>query len=222
MRRRRRKRRGLSFGVVRFGILGFWILVFWGEQVQQLGPNHFFEHARRQRVGRVVVANVNVQPVHHIEMGVGEQLLHGRVAHLTGHAFAHEGLEIGGRRQLLHIGHRGHGCGVIHRRCPWHSGCGGRRRSRCRRLSSSTWRTHLGARLGVHLRAGLSARTGPMSAVGHLGCSRFGLRWLASVQPLLAARPATEKIVAHAPGLAPLRLLSVLTETGCPKRSVRR
>jgi hypothetical protein len=83
--------------------------VFFGEQVQQFGPDHFFEHACRQWVGRVVVANVNVQPVHHIEVRVGEEFLHGGVAHLARHALAHEGLKIRRRREALHVGHGGQG-----------------------------------------------------------------------------------------------------------------
>jgi hypothetical protein len=59
----------------------------------------------------------------------------------------------------------------------------------------------------------------------HRRCDRLdglGLGWLGRVNALFAPPPTAKKIVTHGWGLPPLRLLSVLTETGWPKRSVRR
>lgn len=78
-------------------------------QIQQLGPHHLLEHACRQRVRLGVVPDVDVQPVHHIEMRIGEQLLHGRIAHLGCNPLPHERLKVRSRREWLHIVQRGQG-----------------------------------------------------------------------------------------------------------------
>ncbi len=85
--------------------------ILWGwHQIQQLGTHHLLEHACGQRVGLGVVPDVDVQPVHHIEMRIGEQLLHGRIAHLGCNPLPHERLKVRSRREWLHIVQRGQGC----------------------------------------------------------------------------------------------------------------
>ncbi len=76
-------------------------------QLEELRARHLAQHAGRHRVGLVVIVDVDVQPVHHIEMRVGKQLFHGRVAHFGTHTGLHEGLEIRLRGQALHILQRG-------------------------------------------------------------------------------------------------------------------
>ena len=77
------------------------------DQTQELSTHHFGQHACGHGVGRVVVANVDVQTVHHVEMRVGEQLLEGGIADLGRDCARHEGTEVGGRRELLRLLQRG-------------------------------------------------------------------------------------------------------------------
>ena len=79
-----------------------------GHQFQELRPGHLRQHAFGQGVGLRVVANVNVQAIHDIEVRIGKELFHGRIAHIRPHTTAHEGLEIRSRTQSLHILHRRH------------------------------------------------------------------------------------------------------------------
>jgi hypothetical protein len=65
-----------------------------GKQTQQLRAHHFLQHAGWHGVWHVVVANVNVEPVHHIEMRVGEELFDCGVANFAGHPGLHEGLKV--------------------------------------------------------------------------------------------------------------------------------
>lgn len=95
-------------------------------QPQELGAGHLAQHAGRHGVGPVVVVDVDVQTVHHIEVWIGKQFFHGGIAHLGAHPPLHEGLEIGAGRQGLRIFQRrqrgldgglpGGGLGQVHGR----------------------------------------------------------------------------------------------------------
>jgi hypothetical protein len=52
------------------------------------------QHGQGQRVGLAVIVDVNVHPVHHIEVRVGKQFFHCGVFHFRGHTLAHERPEI--------------------------------------------------------------------------------------------------------------------------------
>ncbi len=99
------------------GVVWVTLCSFFGHQFHELGAGHLAQHAGRHRIGLVVVADVDVQPVHHIEMRVGKEFFHGGVAHLGPDAALHERLEVGLGGQLLHILERG------------------QRGSRCRRMA---------------------------------------------------------------------------------------
>ena len=60
------------------------------DQTQELSTHHFGQHASRHGVGRVVVANVDVQTVHHVVVGVGKEFFHGCIANIRAHALGHE------------------------------------------------------------------------------------------------------------------------------------
>ena len=59
-------------------VAGFVLVV---EQAEHARLRHPAQHRRRDRVGLAVVVDVGVEPVHHVEVRIGEQLLHRRVAH---------------------------------------------------------------------------------------------------------------------------------------------
>jgi hypothetical protein len=80
-------------------------------QAQKMSAGHARQIAGGQRVWGVVVVDVNVQAVHHIEMGVGKQLFHGGIAHL--------GVDLGPNKGTKIVA-RGQGAGLLQ---------GGRRRS---------------------------------------------------------------------------------------------
>jgi hypothetical protein len=61
-------------------------LVF--DQVQEARADHLAQHGGGQRIGLAVVVNVDVEPVHHIEVRIGKKLLDGGVANIRGHATA--------------------------------------------------------------------------------------------------------------------------------------
>ncbi len=100
----------------------FRIFLGFGNQLEELGAGHFAQHAGGHRIGLAVVVNVDVQPVHDVEVRIGKEFFHGRIAHLGAHATLHEGLKVGFRGQLTHILQRGQfggsskvlgmGCGV--------------------------------------------------------------------------------------------------------------
>jgi len=110
-------------------------------RAEKRGGQHVGHQLGLQRAGDGIVVDVNVQPVHHVEMRVGKQLFHGRVADLRHHIAGHEAGEICLRGELRHIGQRGgwrrliwagrllyrRWCGHLHRLCV---GCG--YRFRCR------------------------------------------------------------------------------------------
>lgn len=73
------------------------------DQLKELRAGHFTQHAGWQRIGQAVVVNVNVQPVHDVEVRVGKQLFQGSVAHLGAHAVLHEGLKVRARGQGMRI-----------------------------------------------------------------------------------------------------------------------
>ncbi|MNT37814.1 hypothetical protein D3C72_1739700 [compost metagenome] len=82
-------------------------LLFVIKKAHGMGAGHFAQHAFGQRVGLGVVADVDIKAIHHIEVRVGKELLHGQVAHLGRYIAGHKGLEIGCRRKRLGIGQRG-------------------------------------------------------------------------------------------------------------------
>lgn len=80
-----------------------------GHQLEELRAGHLAQHAGRHRVGPVVIVDVNVQPVHHIEVRVGKQLFHRGIADLGTNAALHEWLEVRLGREALHVFERGQG-----------------------------------------------------------------------------------------------------------------
>ena len=89
-----------TFGVLR---LRLW------HQFEELGTGHLAQHARWHRVRLVVVVDVDVQPIHHVEVRVGKELFHGGIAHLGHHAALHERLKVRLGRELLHVLQGGQG-----------------------------------------------------------------------------------------------------------------
>ncbi len=81
-------------------------------QFHELGTGHLAQHAGGQRVGLAVIVDVDIQPVHHIEMRVGKEFFHGRVADFGTDAPLHEGLKIRLGGQLFHIVEAGQGRGI--------------------------------------------------------------------------------------------------------------
>jgi len=74
------------------------------------------QHACGHRIGLAVIVDVDIQPVHDVEVRVGEELFHRRVAHLGTDARAHERLEIGVGRErpdILERGDRRTGNGLV-------------------------------------------------------------------------------------------------------------
>ena len=144
------------------------------KEAQRMCAGHLAQHARRQRVGLGVVADVDVQTVHHIEVRVGKQLLHGQVAHLGRHRAGHEGFEVRRGGERLGVRQRGW----------WRIGCrgdGGSWCSWCRHRSHWRWRRAWRR----YLRCRGACRR------------RRVLHRLARLHILLAARPATEESVSH-------------------------
>lgn len=80
-------------------IIGF--ALFGRHQIQKLGTRHSSQHASRHGVGFRIIVDVDVQPIHHIKVRIGEQFLHGNVAHIGAHTPTHERLEIGLWREHL-------------------------------------------------------------------------------------------------------------------------
>lgn len=99
----------------------------WRHQVQELRPRHLSQHASRQRVRLGVVTDVNVQTVHHIEVRVGKEFLHRCIAHIRGHALAHERLKVRRGAQRLSVLQRGQWCIglLLCKACLWHNRTGG-------------------------------------------------------------------------------------------------
>lgn len=166
-------------------------------ELEELGAGHLAQHAGRHGIRAAVVVDVDVQPIHHIEVRIGKQFFHGGIAHLGPHTTLHEGLEIGRGRQRLHI-------------------------VECRQRCFCRYRP-IGRRLGkVFLgRCGryLASLRHSRRLIGRWGLN--DLRWCRC--PFLT-RPAAEETFAHAPPsrCPPLRLPSVLMLTGWPNRSVKR
>jgi len=72
-------------------------------QFEELGTGHLAQHARWHRVRLVVVVDVDVQPIHHIEVGICEELFHRSISHLGHHATLHERLKVRLWRELLRV-----------------------------------------------------------------------------------------------------------------------
>ena len=64
------------------------------KQVEKLRTGHLPEHGQGQWIRLGVVVYIDVQAVHHIEVRIGKQLLHGGVAYCRVHAACDEGLEV--------------------------------------------------------------------------------------------------------------------------------
>ena len=60
--------------IIRCGLVLFFQLVV--EQTERARLHHLPQHRFRDRLELVVVVDVDVQPVHHIEVRVGKELLH--------------------------------------------------------------------------------------------------------------------------------------------------
>jgi hypothetical protein len=64
-------------------------------QVHELGTGHLAQGGQWQRIRLAVIVNIDVQPIHHIEMRVGKEFFHGRVFHIGWHGVPDKGAEIG-------------------------------------------------------------------------------------------------------------------------------
>jgi len=73
------------------------------QQAQHARLHQLAQHGLGQRDGRVVVVDVGVQPIHHVVVRVGEQLLHRRILDLLVDVARDEAREIGFGRQRLHV-----------------------------------------------------------------------------------------------------------------------
>lgn len=73
------------------------------EEVEELRTRELPQHRGRQRVGLVVVVDVDVQPVHPVEVRIGEELLERGVPHLGGDVGVDEAGEVAGGGQLVRV-----------------------------------------------------------------------------------------------------------------------
>ncbi len=93
-------RRGFSKLIARCsGLLLFLII----KQIEHLRTHHASHHGNRQRTGYRVIINVDVQPIHHIEVRIGKEFFHRRIANLRGNTPGHKRLEVrlGGQFQRI-------------------------------------------------------------------------------------------------------------------------
>jgi len=59
-----------------------------------LSTGHLAQHGQWQGIGLVVIVDVDVQPIHHVEVRIGEEFFHGRIFHIGCNASGHETSEI--------------------------------------------------------------------------------------------------------------------------------
>ncbi len=104
------------------GRVGGCIVCYWRgicrlHQTQSPRLHHLQGHASGQRIGFSIVINVSVQPIHHIEMGVGKQAFQGGVLDLGVHSLSDKRPKVRRRRQSQSFFQAGRGFGVC--RLPW-------------------------------------------------------------------------------------------------------
>ena len=153
------------------------------QQLHDLGADHLFEPLGGQRVGLGVVVDVDVQTVHHIEAGIGEELFHRCVLHIGGYRPAHKWREVRFGREFGHVLQAGSWRGVR------------RLGGRASPSGATGGLAHSGGwGLGRHHSSRCRCRTGNRASTRRSGCRAIGQRYRRHCL-CLAARPAAEKAV---------------------------